>query len=131
MAENAADFTLTFRRLGDLVDSSSKHDDWVSGLFENPVAFDEWAVRWRRRLGHETRSPAELRSDIRLVNPAFIPRNHRVEEAIKAAVEKEDLQPFEQLIEVLASPYEDQASDERYAEPPRPDEIVRETFCGT
>ena len=78
-----------------------------------------------------SRNAAELRSDIRLVNPAFIPRNHRVEEAIKAAVEKEDLQPFEQLIEVLASPYEDQASDERYAEPPRPDEIVRETFCGT
>ena len=131
MAENAADFTLTFRRLGDLVDSSSKSDDWVGGLFENPVAFDEWAVRWRRRLGSEDRSPVALRSDMRLVNPAFIPRNHRVEEAIKAAVEQEDLEPFEQLIEVLASPYEDQASQEHYAEPPRPDQIVRETFCGT
>ncbi len=68
---------------------------------------------------------------MRLVNPAFIPRNHRVEEAIKAAVQQSDLEPFEQLIEVLASPYEDQPSLERYAEPPRPDQIVRETFCGT
>jgi len=129
--QNAADFTLTFRRLGDLVDSTSKNDDWVSGLFENPAAFDEWAARWRRRLGSENRSLAALRSDMRVVNPAFIPRNHRVEEAIKAAVERGDFEPFEQLIEVLASPYEDQPSQERYAEPPLPDEIVRETFCGT
>ena len=131
MAENAADFTLTFRRLSDLVDSSSRHDERVSGLFEDPAAFDEWAVRWRRHLGSETRSPEEIQSDMRVVNPAFIPRNHRVEEAIKAAVEQGDLEPFEQLVELLASPYEDQPSLERYAEPPRPDQIVRETFCGT
>jgi len=131
MAENAADFTLTFRRLSDLVDSSSRNDDWVSSLFEDPAAFDEWAVGWRRRLSSETRSTEELQSDMRLVNPAFIPRNHRVEEAIKAAVGQADFEPFEQLIEVLASPYEEQPSLERYAEPPRPDQIVRETFCGT
>ncbi len=131
MAENAADFSLTFRRLSDLVDSSSRSDDWVSGLFDDPAAFGQWAVRWRQRLSSETRSPAELQRDMRLVNPAFIPRNHRVEEAIQAAVEQNNLGPFEQLIEVLASPFEDQQSLERYAEPPRPDQIVRETFCGT
>jgi len=68
---------------------------------------------------------------MRSVNPAFIPRNHRVEEVIKAAVEEGDLEPFEQLIEVLASPYDDQPSQERYAAPPRTDQIVRQTFCGT
>ena len=68
---------------------------------------------------------------MRVVNPAFIPRNHRVEEVIKAAVEEGDLRPFERLIEVLASPYDDQPSQERYAAPPRTDQIVRETFCGT
>jgi uncharacterized protein YdiU (UPF0061 family) len=65
------------------------------------------------------------------VSPAFIPRNHWVEEVIKAAVEEGDLEPFEQLLEVLASPYHDQPSLERYAAPPRTDQIVRETFCGT
>jgi uncharacterized protein YdiU (UPF0061 family) len=68
---------------------------------------------------------------MRSVNPAFIPRNHLVEEAIKAAVEEGDLVPFQQLIEVLASPYEDQPSRARYATPPRPDQIVQQTFCGT
>jgi uncharacterized protein YdiU (UPF0061 family) len=131
MADNAADFTLTFRRLSDLLDSSPRKPEWVSGLFEDPAAFDEWAARWLRRVGSETRPQAEVSSDMRVVNPAFIPRNHRVEEAIEAAVEQEDLAPFEQLIEVLASPYEDQPSYQPYAEPPRPDQIVRETFCGT
>ncbi len=131
MAENSADFTLTFRRLSDLVDSSSRHDESVCGLFEDPATFDEWAVSWRRRLASETRPTAERQAHMRSVNPAFIPRNHRVEEAIKAAVEQGDFEPFEQLIEVLASPYEDQPPHEHYAEPPRPDQIVRETFCGT
>jgi len=131
MAENGADFTLTFRRLGDVVDQSSRDNEWVSGLFEDPAAFDEWAVRWRHRLASEARSSAERRRDMRSVSPAFIPRNHRVEEVIKAAVEESDLEPFEQLLEVLASPYDDQPSLERYAAPPRPDQIVQQTFCGT
>jgi uncharacterized protein YdiU (UPF0061 family) len=83
------------------------------------------------RLAGETRSAEERQNDMRSVNPAFIPRNHRVEEAIHAAVEKGDLQPFEQLIEVLSSPYVDKPSQEHYALPPRPDQIVRQTFCGT
>lgn len=131
MAENSADFTLTFRRLGDLDVQSSRHDDLLSGLFENPAAFDGWAERWRQRLAGEGRSPEERRSDMRSLNPAFIPRNHLVEEAIRAAVDEGDLEPFEQLIEVLAAPYDDQPSRERYAEPPRADQIVRQTFCGT
>ena len=131
MAENAADFTLTFRRLGDLVDGSSQDDELVSSLFEAPAVFDEWAVRWRHRLASEGRSSAARRDDMRSVSPAFIPRNHLVEEVIKAAVEEGDLEPFEQLIEVLASPYDDQPSQERYAAPPRADQIVRQTFCGT
>jgi serine/tyrosine/threonine adenylyltransferase len=131
MTENAADFTLTFRRLSDVVDPSLKNDEWVSSLFEDPAAFDEWAVRWRNRLAGETRSSAERRNEMRLVSPAYIPRNHRVEEAIQAAVEERDLDPFEQLIAVLSSPFDDQPSREQYAVPPRPDQIVRQTFCGT
>ena len=131
MAENAADFTLTFRRLSDGVGESSQNDEVVSGLFEDPAVFDEWALRWRHRLASESRSAAERQTDMRSVNPAFIPRNHRVEEVIKAAVDEGDLAPFEQLIEVLVSPYDEQPSQERYAAPPRPEQIVRETFCGT
>ncbi len=131
MAENGADFTLTFRQLAEVLDQSSQTNEPVSGLFEDPAAFDEWAVRWRHRLASEGRSSAECRREMRSVSPAFIARNHCVEEVIKAAVEDGDLEPFEQLIEVLASPYDDQPSQERYAAPPRTDQIVRQTFCGT
>jgi uncharacterized protein YdiU (UPF0061 family) len=131
MAENAADFTLTFRGLSGLADRDSRADDSVRGLFEDPAAFDEWALRWRRRLLTDPRSSAARQTEMRAVNPAFIPRNHRVEEALAAAIGQGDLEPFEQLMKVLASPYDDQPSLERYAAPPRPDEIVQQTFCGT
>jgi uncharacterized protein YdiU (UPF0061 family) len=131
MADNRADFTLTFRRLCDVVDDGSEVDERVSGLFEDPAAFADWAVRWRMRLASEGRSHAERRSDMRSVNPAFIPRNHWVEAVIVAAVEEGDLAPFEQIIEVLAAPYEDQPAVEHLSAPPRPDQIVHQTFCGT
>ena len=68
---------------------------------------------------------------MRAANPAFIPRNHLVEEAISAAVSKEDFSPFESLLTVLSMPYEDQPAFARYADPPRPEQVVHQTFCGT
>jgi uncharacterized protein YdiU (UPF0061 family) len=67
---------------------------------------------------------------MRAANPRFIPRNHLVEEAIVAA-QGDDLRPFETLIEVLSAPFDDQPRFARYAEPPRPEQVVRRTFCGT
>jgi uncharacterized protein YdiU (UPF0061 family) len=68
---------------------------------------------------------------MRMVNPAFISRNHLVEAALSAAVERQDFGPFEELIEVLMRPYEDQPGFERYTEPPGPTERTYQTFCGT
>ena len=68
---------------------------------------------------------------MRAVNPAFIPRNHLVEEALSAAVNNGDLSAFENLLKVLSRPYDDQLAHRGYAEPPRPDQVVRQTFCGT
>jgi uncharacterized protein YdiU (UPF0061 family) len=130
MADGRADFTLTFRRLSELGDEPSEADALVSSLFEEPAFFDDWAVRWRERVASEPRSFAERRADMRSVNPAFIPRNHRLEEIIQAATAG-DFGPFETLIDVLASPYEDQPAREHYATPPRPEEVVQATFCGT
>ena len=127
MADNGADFTLTFRGLCDALDDSTEAHERVSGLFGDPVAFDDWAARWRKRLASNGRTRADMRS----VNPAFIPRNHRIEEVIQAAVGEGDLEPFQRIVEVLGKPYEDQPGEERYAAPPRPDQIVHQTFCGT
>jgi uncharacterized protein YdiU (UPF0061 family) len=68
---------------------------------------------------------------MRAANPAFIPRNHLVEEAIAAAVTRDDFGPFETLVEVLSRPFEDQPDHARYALPARPEERVLATFCGT
>ena len=80
MAKNQADFTLTFRRLGDAAGDAD--NDSVRAQFTDPAAFDEWAARWRQRLADEPQSAAERQAAMRAVNPAFIPRNHRVEAVI-------------------------------------------------
>jgi len=68
---------------------------------------------------------------MRAVNPAFIPRNHRVEAVIEAAVNNDDFAPFEELLTVLSKPYEDQPGFVDYADPPKPEQRVLQTFCGT
>lgn len=130
MAENAADFTLTFRRLADAAASPDAQEP-VRALFIDPTAFDAWAHRWRQRLDAQPEAPEERRQAMRAVNPAFIPRNHRVEAAIAAAVERDDFGVFEELLGVVARPYEDQRGFESYANPPEEHERVLQTFCGT
>jgi uncharacterized protein YdiU (UPF0061 family) len=90
MHENAADFTLTFRRLCEAA-ADEKADANVRGLFANPGDYDSWAARWRSRLVVERLEPNARAAAMRNVNPAFIPRNHRVEQALDAAIEHGDL----------------------------------------
>src|SRR5204863_5480707 len=129
MAKNQADFTLTFRRLSDA--AGDLDNDSVRAQFTDPTAFDEWAARWRQRLAEEPQSAAERQAAMRAVNPAFIPRNHRVEAVIAAAEHDNDLSLLDELLTVLATPYDGQPALAHYADPPQPDEVVHATFCGT
>jgi serine/tyrosine/threonine adenylyltransferase len=129
MAAAGADFTLTFRRLSEAAGNGDISD--VCALFEEPTAFDEWAVRWRARLAEEPQSAEQRQVAMRAINPAFIPRNHRIEAVIQAAVWNDDYAPFEDLLTVLAAPYQDQPDFASYADPPKPEERVCQTFCGT
>jgi uncharacterized protein YdiU (UPF0061 family) len=130
MTRNQADFTNTFRRLGDAA-LDADNDEAVRGLFVDPTMFDEWALRWRQRTALEPQTPAERRDAMHRVNPAFIPRNHRVEAVIQAAMRNDDYAPFEELLTVLSRPFEDRAAFAAYAEPPEADQRVTQTFCGT
>jgi serine/tyrosine/threonine adenylyltransferase len=130
MAKNQADFSLTFRRLSDAALDPAGNGT-VRQLFVDPAAYDEWAVRWRQRTSEEPQQPAARQAAMRAVNPAFIPRNHRVEAVIEAGVNRDDFAPFEELLAVLAKPYEDQPAFAAYAEPPEPHQRVLQTFCGT
>jgi protein adenylyltransferase len=129
MAHNGADFTLVFRRLCDA--AGPQGDAGVRTLFADPGAFDIWAEKWRHRLAQEGGKLSERRSAMRAANPAFIPRNHLVEEAIVAAETDGDFSAFEMLLSVISAPHEDQPAFGRYADPPRPDQVVHQTFCGT
>jgi serine/tyrosine/threonine adenylyltransferase len=130
MATNHADFTLAFRRLCD-AGAGSEGDMKVRTLFVDPCAYDLWAVGWRKRLEREPVPGPERAAAMRMANPAFIPRNHMVEAALDAAVEREDLAPFNELLDVVSRPYEDRPDLERYATPALPEECVTQTFCGT
>jgi uncharacterized protein YdiU (UPF0061 family) len=127
MAENRADFTLTFRRLCDAAEGRGG----VRELFRESASFDGWATKWRARLVEEPGTDVERAAKMRGVNPVFIPRNHLVEAALRAAEDRQDFGPSEELMGVLASPFEDRPGMERYAAPARPEEYVSKTFCGT
>jgi uncharacterized protein YdiU (UPF0061 family) len=129
MAENQADFTLTFRNL--CAAAERPEVGAVRDLFVDPTAFDDWASRWRERLALEGRDPAATAAAMRAVNPAFIPRNHRVEAMIEAAVERGDFTPFETLLTVLSRPYAEQPENAAYAEAPTGGGVGYRTFCGT
>jgi uncharacterized protein YdiU (UPF0061 family) len=130
MAVNKADFTLTFRKLcGAAV--SAEADGPVRDLFIDPTAFDAWAVHWRERLALEPLDASTRAAAMRQVNPAFIPRNHRVEAVIEAAMKSRDFAPFEELLAVVSKPYEDQPGFAVYADPPPASLATYQTFCGT
>ncbi|MBI3197278.1 MAG: YdiU family protein [Rhodospirillales bacterium] len=130
MAANQADFTLTFRRLGDAA-ADPAADAGVRDHFLDPAAFDAWAVRWRQRLAREPQDGPTRRAAMHAANPIYIPRNHRVEAVLAAAIEHDDYAPFEEMMTVLAHPFDERPEFAAYAEPPTGDQSGYKTFCGT
>ncbi|HEV7256045.1 MAG TPA: YdiU family protein [Mesorhizobium sp.] len=129
MAEASADFTLAFRHLAEAAGPNANEAP-LRALFPEPQKLDDWLSRWRQRLEADAANPASRRDAMRKANPLFIPRNHRVEEAIRAGVDG-DFEPFHRLVNVLEKPFEEQPENQRYAEPPQAEERVTRTFCGT
>ncbi len=118
LQDNALDYTLSFRELATRIDAS------------DTACFGEIEQRWRRRVGDQAAEAAEAVALMNSVNPIFIPRNHRIEQAIQEAVAG-DLTVFNDLNVVLAQPFSEQPEYAQYAEAPKPDERVTQTFCGT
>ena len=131
MADNQADYTLTFYHLSDALADSTANDPIIRDLFADSAEFDDWAVRWRDRLGTEIRSDSERQAVMHQVNPLYIPRNHLVEAVIRAGEDKLNFEPFYELMKVLKHPCTQQSGMEKYALPPESAEIVHKTFCGT
>ncbi len=131
MQAEHTDFTLTFRCLSDLVSPQSASGGGVGSLIELPETFKPWLERWQERLTSESVQLIQHQAAMYAVNPVHIPRNHLVEEAIVAAEKHQDFEPFNRLVDLLAAPFEFDMANARYATPPRPEQVVRQTFCGT
>ena len=123
MEGQGVDFTLFFRRLAQAAQAG---DDGVRALFADPEAIAPWLADWRAAcddnwLGREAMDA---------INPLYIPRNHKVEEALAAANDG-DLGPFERLVEVVTHPYAAREGWEAFAEPAPESFGPYVTYCGT
>jgi uncharacterized protein YdiU (UPF0061 family) len=118
--QTGSDFTNSFRSL-----SASPA---AAGSFSLPE-FAAWQARWQQRSARQPCSSEELAKSMNASNPAIIPRNHLVEEAIEAAVVRDDFSVMQQFLEALADPYSE--GPERFRSPPPPGHPPYQTFCGT
>ena len=122
MNDDEADFTRTFRGL-------SHSASVARAEFAVPQAFDAWAERWTSRVALDQDEDSR-RAAMQAVNPAYIPRNHRIEQMIEAAV-LGNLTPLHTLVDVLSEPFVERTEYADYALGPAPNEVVHATFCGT
>ncbi len=118
LQEGELDYTLSFRELATRVDA------------DDTSRFGEFETRWRQRLREQDINAAEATTLMNSVNPLYIARNHRVEQAINAAVDG-DYAIFHDLNTVLSEPYAEQPKFAHFAAAPEQDERVKRTFCGT
>jgi uncharacterized protein YdiU (UPF0061 family) len=130
MQAGRADFTLAWRALADAAEG---RDAALRGLFAtNPEKLDAWLPRWQARLARERSSTDKIAAAIRRTNPFLIPRNYLVEQALDAASNDGDLEPFNKLLDVLAAPYVENEATRPYSHPaPKEHTAQYQTFCGT
>ncbi|MDW7674661.1 MAG: protein adenylyltransferase SelO family protein, partial [Bacillota bacterium] len=123
MHKHRADFTNTFSAL-----TFDKHKDIA--MFDTPE-FSQWHEQWQARLDRQQESKESSQQLMRNSNPALIPRNHRVEEALEAAVTKGDYSVLERLLEALSKPYAHSPEQADYCTLPEIAAGPYRTFCGT
>ncbi|MEH7247373.1 YdiU family protein [Neobacillus niacini] len=123
MEKHSADYTNTFRAL--TTDSTRELD--LNGIPD----FTEWYKQWEARRDRQKESKDSSTQLMRNSNPGVIPRNHRVEEALEAAVDRGDYSVMERLLNVLSNPYSYSPEQAEYCSLPAPTPQPYQTFCGT
>jgi uncharacterized protein YdiU (UPF0061 family) len=125
MERDAVDFTVFFNSLTQVAEGGS--DQVVINLFEDSDVVTALIKQWQELRAKDSETLLSMRQ----ANPAVIARNHQVQFAIDAAVEKNDFFPFRRLCRVLANPYQIDPADDELMTPPEFEERVTQTFCGT
>ena len=128
MAEEKADFTLSFRMLSKaLIGDKSK----IKKLFSNSRRLDGWIMLWQERVSQENIAVETIANSMDKINPLYIPRNHKVEEALDEAVFKNNMRSFNIMLSVMQNPYDEIESNKSFAEAPISQDKSYKTFCGT
>jgi uncharacterized protein YdiU (UPF0061 family) len=120
MHSNQADYTLTFKQLANSLEAGS-----------STTELGPWISTWKSHLKNKGISNEAAVSRMNASNPIYIPRNHKIEFAIQKAEIENDFTEFKSLLNVLKNPYLENTAFETYSLPPKPEEKVHETFCGT
>jgi uncharacterized protein YdiU (UPF0061 family) len=129
MLDNKSDYTLTFRYLSEII--KGKRDSSFKQQFLEHNQISNWLKEWKELIKDQDLAKKEIVLSMESSNPVFIPRNHLVERAIEAAVENNDFSEMRTLLTILSKPYEEQSKYGEYMKPPKPLEVVHQTFCGT
>ena len=129
MLDNESDYTLTFRYLSEII--KGKGNTLFKKQFLEHKQISNWLKEWTDLIKDQSLSKKEIALSMESSNPVFIPRNHLVERAIEAAVENNDFSEMKTLLAILNRPYEEQSSYSDFMKPPKPHEVVHQTFCGT
>lgn len=130
MQMGRADFTLTFRHLANLMGPKAPTETFLA-LFGGNAGVEPWLASWQARIAASERSPEDTAKAMRLINPAIIPRNHQVEKALDAVIEGSDASAYIRLLQAVTHPFQDRPEDADLSLPPRLEERVAATFCGT
>ncbi len=123
LASQKVDFTLFFRELTRV--ASGENVESLARLFSGKEAFEAWFLSWSKAMDKD-----DGLEKMRSANPILIPRNHRIEQAIQSAYAG-DFDLFHRTVDALAAPYVENSEYAEFESPPRPEEVIHETFCGT
>ena len=129
MLDNKSDYTLSFRYLGESL--KSKNEDLLKAQFQEHDGLSDWLLKWTKTLKSKNLNKKDIINMMDNANPFFIPRNHLLEKIIDADTKNNDFSQMKTLLKVFSNPYKEQPENEAYSKPPKPNEIVKQTFCGT
>ncbi|MDP4535429.1 YdiU family protein [Alkalimonas collagenimarina] len=128
LEQQEADFTLAFRYLGS--ELTDENNAMCSALFNEQDSFASWRQRWLERLAQQGQDNKTVAARMDQINPLLIPRNHLIAQAIQHAEDNGDLRLFNRLHKAWQTPFSSSADTDLIA-PPKPQEVVQRTFCGT
>ena len=123
------DFTLSFRNLSKI--TASKSNSFFFTILKTSKELRIWFEKWNKRLENENQSRLKISQNMLNINPIYIPRNHLVESVIHEAVQENNFSKMKELLELVREPYKENESKSSYSLPPKPEEVVTHTYCGT